>query len=224
MVVNRIRTLGTLAGLLGGALLLTGCGQPASAPSPAPANPAAATPAAAAGDSPVQTTGTASSQQATGSNSGRQPGGSPCTAKDFKVDLNVQPDRPGILLMAVDNTSKKVCKLNGWPDISPMDASGTNFTVGINKVAIPGGPTEFDLPPGTTGFAGVEIQLGSKADDRVATGFTVALPGAGAPVNANIIGTDGTSTGNNGLYAEFPIKSMKVGTLQPVAQGVTVFD
>lgn len=222
MVVNRIRTLGALAGLLGSAALLAGCGQQASAPSPATGNAANPAPAAAAGGSPVQTTSSASSQPATGTG-GRQ-STSPCTAKDFKVELTVQPDRPGILLMAVENTSKKVCKLNGWPDVVPMDASGTNFTVGVNKVAIPGGPTEFDLPPGTNGFAGVEIQLGSKAVDRVATGFTVTLPGAGAPVNANIIGTDGTSTGDNRHYAEFPVKSMKIGTLQPIAQGVTVFD
>ncbi|WP_285489239.1 DUF4232 domain-containing protein [Amycolatopsis taiwanensis] len=216
MVVDRTRMLGALAGLLGGALLVAGCGQqPASSPSPAPGSSSASpAPGIAVGDSPVQ---------AANPTSGQQAGGGSCTAKDFKVDLNVQPDRPGILLMAVENTSKKVCKLNGWAAVAPMDASGSTFNVPTKKVEIPGSPTQVDLPPGTNAFAGVRIELGSKADDRVATGFDVTLPGVSDPVNGNIVGTDGTDS-NSGLYAEFPVKSMQVGTLQPAAQGVTVFD
>lgn len=39
------------------------------------------------------------------------------------------------------------------------------------------------------------------------------MPGVDGAVNADIVGTDGTSTENGGLYTEFPLTSMKVGTL-----------
>ncbi|MGI8308859.1 DUF4232 domain-containing protein [Saccharopolyspora hattusasensis] len=245
MLVNRPRTLGAIAGLLGGALL-AGCGQPTAAPAAQDGATQAA--GVAPGGSPIQagsststhsdqqrtdgddsrqTASTNANRQPTSTNGARQPAGTECSAKDFKVDLNVQPSRPGVLLMAVSNTSQKVCKLNGWAAVAAVDMSGAPHTdVPVQKVEIPGGPTEFSLNPGQTGFAGVLIERGDKADPDtvVATGFNVTLPGAGGPVNANIIGTDGTQTGNGRLYAEFPVKAMKVGTLQPVSQGVTVFD
>lgn len=246
MLVNRTRTLGAIAGLLGGALLLAGCGQPAAAPAAQDGATQAA--GVAPGRSPIQagdststhsdqqhtdgddsrqTASTDTNRQSTSTNGARQPTGTECSAKDFKVDLNVQPGRPGVLLMAVSNTSQKVCKLNGWAEVAPVDMSGAPHTeVPVQKVEIPGGPTEFSLDPGETGFAGVLVEQGDKADPNtvVATGFNVTLPGVGGPVNSNIIGTDGTETGNGSLYAEFPVKAMKVGTLQPVSQGVTVFD
>ncbi|MEV0058169.1 DUF4232 domain-containing protein [Saccharopolyspora shandongensis] len=234
MLLNRTRTLGAISGLVGGALLLAGCGQPAAAPQNTQGNADASAPAAGIAPGEFQpgkpsgegkpSAGTTAGGQASGS--GQRTTGAKCTSSDFKVDLNVQPDRPGVLLMAVTNKSQKVCDLNGWPTVTPLDMSNSTGDVPTQQVEIPGGPTEFSLDPGETGFAGVLIEFGDKGDSNtfVATGFQVGVPGASDAVNTNIIGTDGTSSENGGLYAEFPIKSMKVGTLQPAAQGVTVFD
>ncbi|MEV0705249.1 DUF4232 domain-containing protein [Saccharopolyspora sp. NPDC050389] len=241
MLLNRTRTLGAISGLVGGALLLAGCGQPAAAPQNTQGTASDASESAAGiapgefhpGQSAGEGKSTSDSKPAAGTTAGGQASGSgqrttgaKCTSSDFKVDLNVQPDRPGVLLMAVTNNSQKVCDLNGWPTVTPLDMSNSTGDVPTQQVEIPGGPTEFSLDPGETGFAGVLIEFGDKGDSNtfVATGFQVGVPGASDAVNTNIIGTDGTSSENGGLYAEFPIKSMKVGTLQPAAQGVTVFD
>ncbi|SDZ58323.1 Protein of unknown function [Saccharopolyspora shandongensis] len=235
MMLNRPRTLGAIAGLFSGALLLAGCGQPASTPA-APTLGAVNTPATAAGiaagdsnpqqaDESVSKATGETARESSGAGSGHQ-SITECAASDFAVDLTVQPNRPGVLLMAVTNKSKQDCHVNGWADIAPVDMSGKAHTeVPVQKVEIPGGPTEVTLNPGETAFAGVLVERGDKADPNtvVATGFSVSVPGVDGPVNANIVGIDGTSTENGGLYAEFPLKSMKAGTLQPTTQGVTVF-
>ncbi|MEU6270454.1 DUF4232 domain-containing protein [Saccharopolyspora shandongensis] len=234
MLLNRTRTLGAISGLVGGALLLAGCGQPAAAPQNTQGNADASAPAAGIAPGEFQpgkpsgegkpSAGTTAGGQATGS--GQRTTGAKCTSSDFKVDLNIQPDRPGVLLMALTNKSQKTCDLNGWATVTPLDMSNSTIDAPTQQVEIPGSPTDFSLAPGETGFAGVLIELGDKGDSNtyIATGFQVGVPGASDAVNATIFGTDGTNTGNGGLYAEFPIKSMKVGSLQPVAQGVTVFD
>lgn len=246
-MLNRTRTLGAIAGLFSGALLLSACGQPA--PTPAPAQ-GGSVPTQSGGIAPGEDAQTANgSSQNSGNGSSQagdssKPGGNgsrptaggtvhtgkpdkpttavECTASDYKVDLNVQPDRPGILLMAVTNQSQKDCHLSGWPTVAPVNMAGEEGDVPVQKVEIPGGPTDVTIKPGNTAFAGVKLVLGDKGSSNAvtATGFNVRMPGIDTPINGNIIGTDGS----NGGYAEFTVESIQVGTLQPAAQGVTVFD
>ncbi|MEU5852133.1 DUF4232 domain-containing protein [Saccharopolyspora shandongensis] len=214
-MINRTRTLGAVAGLFTGALLLAGCGQAApSAPSDG-------------GSANAQTqTGSQTSSQTPdpvlghGGQGSITPPDSSCSAKDFKVELNVQPDRPGILLLAVTNNSKRTCHLNGYPTVVPTDMSGqAHNDLKAKQVEIPGKPVAVDLTPGTTGFAGLQIIQGDKADSNAitATGFNVSVPGVSGAINADIVGT------TDGGVAEYTIKSMNVGSLQPSSQGVTVF-
>ncbi|MBB5154558.1 DUF4232 domain-containing protein [Saccharopolyspora phatthalungensis] len=212
---NRTRMLGAIAGLFTGALLLAGCGQPVSDSAVSPSE---------VGWSSRTPSGVATSASLVDSNNSAQPTGAKCSAADFAVDLNVQPGRPGILLMAVTNRSTWVCSLNGWADVVPQDMAGTSRPdVPSEQVEVPGAPTEISLASGETAFAGVRLELGDKADDHtvVTTGFRAHLPGAEGTVNADIIGTGGSAYGAG--YPEFPIKSMQVGSLQPSAQGVTAF-
>jgi hypothetical protein len=100
-------------------------------------------------------------------------------------------------------------------DNSPLD-------VPIKNVEIPGEGPSITLPPGTNAFAGVKWEIGDKADTatRVATGIEMTPPGGTGSTFVDVIGLDGQPA----QYAEFPIRSVKVGTLQPAAQGVLVFD
>jgi hypothetical protein len=63
--------------------------------------------------------------------------------------------------------------------------------------------------------------VGDKADAStfVATSVRVTPPNGTGRTNVAIVGTDGHSGG----YAEFDMKSVQVGTLQPSSQGVLVF-
>ncbi|MGP4016847.1 DUF4232 domain-containing protein [Saccharopolyspora sp. 5N708] len=209
MLLNRTRTLGAIAALLGGALLLSGCGQRATDAAPSPDQ-----------DSSIQGDGAASEISAAGAAgaNGVQPVESSCSASDFAVDLNVQPDRPGVLLMAVTNNSRQSCALDGWVDLVATNMAGEPLTdIPTEKVEMPGAPVEINLDPGEAAFAGVHLELGDKADADtfVATGFTATPPGTAGSTNADIIGI------GDGQYTEFPIKSIQIGTLQPAAQGVT---
>jgi hypothetical protein len=201
-MLNRTQTLGAIAGLFTGAVLLVGCSQPAP---PAGGNTTGqvGSPAGVARDGTMHKS---SADESAGSDNRPQVSESNCAATDFKVDLNVQPDRPGILLMAVTNNSKKGDQMHDVPK---------------ENVEVPGEPVDISLAPGESAFAGVRIELGDKTDPNtmVATGFEANPPGTEGTTVAEVIGTEGTSP----QYFEFPIKSMQVGSLQPAAQGVTVF-
>ncbi|PKW13155.1 DUF4232 domain-containing protein [Saccharopolyspora spinosa] len=217
MMLNQTRTLGAIAGLFTGALLLAGCGQ--STPAPVPSSGGVSTPAPAAGIAAGDSSSTPVNEPAPWTHAGGQQIDNPdCTASDIKVDLQAQPDRPGVLLMAATNKSEKTCNVSGWADITATDMSGADSKIPVEKVKIPGGPTKFELAPGKTAFAGVRLNLGDKGGDVTVTGFQVKVPGVNGPVNANFLDTKGKSS-----VPQIPLKSLKVGTLQPVAQGVTVF-
>jgi uncharacterized protein DUF4232 len=211
------RTLGAIAGLFTGAVLLAGCSQPPSA-----GGIATGQDGSPAGLPRGGTMSEISADESASSDNRPQAFESNCAATAFKVDLNVQPDRPGILLMAVTNNSKGTCELNGYVDLVPTNMKGDQLhDVPKENVAVPGEPVDISLAPGESAFAGVRIELGDKADPNtmVATGFEAKLPGTAGTTSAEVIGTEGTSP----QYFEFPIKSMQVGSLQPAAQGVTVF-
>ncbi|MGW1677056.1 DUF4232 domain-containing protein [Saccharopolyspora sp. NPDC002376] len=212
MLLNRTRMLSVAVALAGGVALLSGCAQGATN---APA--------------PTQGTNSVTSDQATGetdakteraSNETSSKDEAACSSDSFKVELNVQPGRPGILLLAATNESEQTCTVNGYPSLVGTDMSGADIDVPTKQVDVPGAPISFEVGPGQTAFAGVKIETGDKSDSdvRVATGFKASMPDGEGDVNADIVIDPGA-----GDYAEFPIKSMEIGSLQPTAQGVTVF-
>ena len=213
MMLKRTRTAGTAAALISGALLLAGCSGGQNATN------AAAAPEKSGADS-----GSASSPAEDQSSSGGSSGGSGnvsasnCSAEDFKIDLNAQPGKPGTFLLAMTNNSDKACELGGWVDLTPTNAKGEPTDVPTQNVEVPGPPEHLTLESGKTAFAGVQTEQGSKADGdaKVATGFTAKPSNMDGEVNANVINTHGS----NDEPVELPIKSLKVGTLQPTSQGV----
>ncbi|MER5393873.1 DUF4232 domain-containing protein [Saccharopolyspora sp. NPDC002686] len=214
MLLNRTRTLGAAVALVGGVALLSGCAQGATnAPAPEQGTNSA-TAEQATGETNAKTE--AKTEQASDETSSE----AACSAGNFKVELNVQPDRPGILLLAATNNSKETCTVNGYPTLVGTDMSGADIDVQAKQVDVPGAPTSFEVAPGQTAFAGVKIETGDKGDSdvKVATGFKVGLPGSPGAVDAEVV-TDPSAGG----YPEYPIKSIEVGSLQPAAQGVTVF-
>lgn len=139
-----------------------------------------------------------------------------CAAQDFTVELTPQPQHPDQLLLAMTNTSDEPCELGGWVNLTPQNMAGEPIEqVPSQNVEIPGAPKPLTLQPGRTAFSGVHLELGSKSDPNayVATGFIAKPADMEGEVNAHIGGTDGQP-------AEFPLKSLQVGTLQPSPQGV----
>jgi hypothetical protein len=213
MLLNKARTIGAVVGLLSGVFVLAGCSQPATS---------SAAPAALAGGGSSQAQGEGAMPVIPASVSGDDDTlkSSNCSARDFGVDLNIQPDRPGVLLMSLTNSSQHVCTVHGYVELVGTDMAGEELTqVSTASVAIPGVAEDVTLDPGESAFAGVHIEPGNKADAStfVATGFNAYPPSSdGGMVNANIIGTNG----DGDQYFEFPMRSMEIGTLQPSRQGV----
>lgn len=199
-MLKRTRTAGTAAALIGGALLLAGCSGGQNATNAATA--------------PEKSGSDASSGQSNGNSA------SNCSAEDFKIDLNAQPGKPGAFLLAMTNNSDKACELGGWVDLTPTDAKGEPTDVPTENVEVPGPAEHLTLESGKTAFAGVQTEQGSKTDSdaKVATGFTAKPSNMDGEVNANVISTNG----NSEEAPQLPIKSLKVGTLQPTSQGVAI--
>lgn len=192
MSLTKTRKFGAAAALFSGALLLVGCGQ-------------------ATGSTPQGVSGAAIQQDG----SAEDISASPCSAEDYKVDLIPQPDRPGVNLLAVTNTSDQACPVSRVTSLTPQDMTGSPIDgVPSEEVDIPGPPTEISLEPGRTAFAGVHFELGDKNEVPAATGFRASLSDTSGDVNVNVESGDQE-------YLDFPIKSMQIGTLQPSAQGVT---
>ncbi|KAA5829179.1 DUF4232 domain-containing protein [Saccharopolyspora hirsuta] len=207
-MLNRTRALGAVAALVGGAALLTGCAQGAtSAPAPG-TNALSSQVGGQVQQASGQVGGTGQAQEAS------------CTAEDVDVTLTVQPDRPGVLLLTAVNRSQQACTVDGWAGLVPLDMSNSEIEVPTQQVEIPGAPTSTRIEPGKTAFAGVKLELGGKDDPdaRVATGFKASMPGTDTTTNARI-----SFDQSAGEYAEFPVKSIQIGSFQPSAQGVTVF-
>ncbi|MDI2032149.1 DUF4232 domain-containing protein [Saccharopolyspora sp. TS4A08] len=184
---KRLRTIGAATALLGGTLLITGCGG------------AAATQAVTAHG--------ASASDVSASN---------CSATDFEIKLQAQPD-PSQYLLTMTNTSDEACELGGWVNLTPTNMADEPIEeVPSSNVEKPGGPADITLEPGRTAFAGVHADLGDKGDPNtyVTSGFVATPADMSGSVNAPVNGL------NNEPVTEIPLKGLQVGTLQPSAQGV----
>ncbi|APU17082.1 MULTISPECIES: DUF4232 domain-containing protein [Actinoalloteichus] len=178
------RTTTTLAGVLGGALLLVG-GQ---------------TVAGATATEPDV----------------REGGVSACTAEDVEVELNPQPERPADYLLALTNVSDKTCEFSGALGLAGQNMAGEPIDqVPNDSVDHPGAPAPITLAPDHTAFAGVQVDLGDKGDPDtyVAAGFTASLPEFDGEVQARIVGAEDEPV-------QIPLTGLRVGTLQPVTDGV----
>ncbi|WP_051579776.1 DUF4232 domain-containing protein [Pseudonocardia acaciae] len=141
------------------------------------------------------------------------PGGVPVGA-----ELTHQ-QQPGSEILAVTNKGNAPLSLNGWPQLSFLAANNSPVPVPVQQVNQPGAATPTTLQPGQSAFAGVKLVAGPKSssDVFVATTTKLTVPGAAGPVVVTLIGPDGKPVG----YPELSLKSVQVGTFQPVMQGVS---
>lgn len=207
---KRTRSIGATTALLGGALLLSGCGGQAAQNSAAvPGNSGADTARSdtAHGGTPPEA-----------SHNNNDIGTTSCKAEDFKVDLNAQPQQPGQYLLALTNNSGKPCDVGGWVTFTGLGfKAGQEFKIPTEKVEIPGPVEDFQLLPGRTAFAGVKFNVDQNAEYH-ATGFRATADKLAGSTDVNLIGTNGQPVENINL----PIESIRVGTLQKTSQGVQV--
>ncbi|QRP47399.1 DUF4232 domain-containing protein [Amycolatopsis sp. FDAARGOS 1241] len=140
-------------------------------------------------------------------------------ASGFHAELTIQ--QPGLGLLALENTGKSAVTIEGWPQLQFLAADDSQLKVPTQNVEIPGPGPSITLRPGTNAFAGVKWETGDKGNPStfVATTLKLVPPHGSGSTVVDVIGTDGQKVG----YPEFDVTSVKVGTLQPSTQGVTVF-
>ncbi|MEV0676489.1 DUF4232 domain-containing protein [Actinosynnema sp. NPDC050436] len=161
------------------------------------------------------TTGSASTSAAPAPTSAAT--NAPATAS-LKAELSLQGgDKPGLGMLAVTNGGSAPITFQGWPEPGFTNLAGERASVPVEQVPVPGEGPSITLQPGRTAFAGVLLNLGG--DGSAIGSMDVEVPGAGTtPVT--IIGTDGQPVTDT---TSLKVSSVKVGTLQPVTQGVLVF-
>lgn len=205
-MVKRTRTAGTAAALVGGALLLAGCGgQAATNSAVGMADQAADQGANAAGSAAKPEQGDISASN--------------CSSEDFEITLQAQPSG-GTFLLQMTNLSDEACDLGGWVNLTPTNMAGEKFEIPTDYVNEPGPDQDLTLAPGTSAFAGVKYETGQQSDpnDQVASGFAATPSDMSGEITAQVKDTNGGDT-----PIDFPIKSLQVGTLQESAQGVVAF-
>ena len=85
---------------------------------------------------------------------------------------------------------------------------------------MPGEGPSITLQPGQTAFAGVLLDVDDDANSFAINEMTAELPGM-VPAKVTFVGTDGQPIAD---LTKLKVSEAKVGTMQPAAQGVTVFD
>ncbi|GAB2651313.1 hypothetical protein GCM10027271_06310 [Saccharopolyspora gloriosae] len=134
-----------------------------------------------------------------------------CSGEDFAVTLRAQAD-PGSFLLELRNTSEERCLLGGWVRLTPVTAKGTPIEVPTGYVEVPAPPVaDQQLEPGGTAYSGVRVEYGDT--DFTAVGFD-ATP-------ADMTGKSPTTVeGAGDPYPRLPVRSLRVGTLQPTPENV----
>ena len=224
---------------------LAACGEAAAGTRPAtgvsggPSAGPAAGPSGGPFDSPSDSpsagssTGSRTGSAGKGSN-GKRPAGQPssgkssgttpaaCRTGDLDVDITAQPSRAKATrtgLVAVTNTTSRTCTLRGWLSVTLVNAANEPVAVPTRKVEQPGAATDIKLKPGTSAFAGIKWTLCDKADTACGVGNTIR------------VGLSGSAKGSAATLDGFPaaeksaitMKSLSIGTLQPVTQGVVAW-
>jgi hypothetical protein len=154
-------------------------------------------------------------------------GGADGRAKDcgddgVELTVTLQPDRgDGAArgLVAVTNTGKRPCHVEGRAVISLTDAADEVVNVPTRKVNEPGAAMSITLRPGRTAFQGIKWVPCDKGDESCPTG------------NGLRFSLHGSTNGPGARLSGFPraessgitMKSLRIGTLQPAAQGVVAW-
>jgi Protein of unknown function (DUF4232) len=208
-----MRALETIAPGLVLLSVLAACGDSGDSPAPtgAGATTAASVPATAAGG-------------ATPAKPSDGPGtsGAACTTKDVEVTITAQPGGSATTqrgLVAVTNTAKQPCTLNGWLTITLVNAADEPVGVPTETVEEPGPAEDVTIPPGTTAFAGIKWAACDKADADCGVGNTIRYD------------LRKSKTGPAAKLDGFPdaeksgitMKSLQIGSLQPATQGVVAW-
>ncbi|MDA3625173.1 DUF4232 domain-containing protein [Saccharopolyspora sp. WRP15-2] len=167
MMLKHHRIAMAAAGVLGGALLITGCGAASALPS-----------APDAGNAGTALTGDI--------------GTSNCSEADFIASASPVEGWPGSFLVTYGNRSDKVCTINGGvPNLHGVDMTNSPIEqLPVEDVRIPDVPKEFTLKPGDVVYAGIFVVPGDKGDPNsyVLTGFQSSLPDMSEEQNVNIVG------------------------------------
>ncbi|MFD9698625.1 DUF4232 domain-containing protein [Lentzea sp. NPDC059081] len=150
------------------------------------------------------------------SNAGTDDKGQPQTV--LTAELTMQ-GKPGLGLLALKNAGAAPTKVQGWPKLSFSDPTGTPMAIPVKRELVPGEGPEITLQPGQSAWAGVLLES-NDADSRALNVLSVEVSGS-APAKVKIIGTSGQEVIDT---TKIKVSTAKVGTLQPITQGVLTFD
>ncbi|SDF81788.1 Protein of unknown function [Lentzea fradiae] len=136
-----------------------------------------------------------------------------------KVELTFQ-DKPGLGLLAATNEGSAPITVQGWPKLAFTNPAGEAVAIPVERKLVPGEGPPITLQPGQTAFAGVKLDEDDDTKSFAIDEMTAELPGL-TPATVRFVGTDGKPVTGPG---RIKVSDAEVGTLQPVAQGVLVFD
>jgi uncharacterized protein DUF4232 len=136
-----------------------------------------------------------------------------------KAELTMQ-GKPGLGLLTATNQGTAPITFQGWPKLAFTNPANQPAAIPVEQKLVPGEGPSITLQPGQTAFAGVLLDVESDANSVAINEMTAELPGL-VPVKVTFIGTDGQPIAD---MTKLKVSEAKVGTMQPAAQGVTVFD
>lgn len=172
--------------------------------------------ASACGSSaPAQSVGQATTTTATPTSSVTSDKQAPAV----KAELTMQ-GKPGLGLLTATNQGTAPITFQGWPKLAFTNPANQPAAIPVEQKLVPGEGPSITLQPGQTAFAGVKLDVENDAGSFAINEMTVELPGM-APAKVTFIGTDGRPIAD---LTTLKVSEAEVGTMQPAAQGVTVFE
>lgn len=136
-----------------------------------------------------------------------------------KAELTMQ-GKPGLGLLAATNQGTAPITFQGWPKLTFSNPANQPAAIPVEQKLVPGEGPSITLQPGQTAFAGVQLDVDDDANSFAINEMTAELPGM-TPVKVAFIGTDGQPITD---LTKLKVSEAEVGTMQPAAQGVLVFD
>lgn len=172
--------------------------------------------ASACGSSaPAQSGGQATTTTATPTSSATSDKQAPAV----KAELTMQ-GKPGLGLLTATNQGTVPITFQGWPKLAFTNPANQPAAIPVEQKLVPGEGPSITLQPGQTAFAGVKLDVENDAGSFAINEMTVELPGT-VPAKVTFIGTDGRPIAD---LTTLKVSEAEVGTMQPAAQGVTVFE
>ncbi|GHH30392.1 DUF4232 domain-containing protein [Lentzea cavernae] len=162
-------------------------------------------------DQAASTTGTSTASTASSVADKQQPA--------VKAELTMQ-GKPGLGLLTATNQGSAPITFQGWPKLAFTNPANEPAAIPVEQKLVPGEGPSITLQPGQTAFAGVQLDVDDDTNSFAINEMTAELPGM-VPVKVTFIGTDGQPIAD---LTKLKVSEAKVGTMQPAAQGVTVFD